>query len=476
MKIGMVSLGCPKNLVDSEVMLGLAQQAGHRLTRDAADADVLVVNTCAFIDKAKQESIDTILEMAEHKKTGACRRLVVAGCMAERYRDELRAQIPEIDAIIGTGEVPRIVDAIGGGAANVIPLLRSNGEPVTSRQAEPPRAIQAAASLAEGEGGPHTLPNYLYDANTPRLLATPRHYAYVKIAEGCDYKCAFCIIPTLRGKYRSRSIDSVVQEAERLAASGVKELLLISQDTSFYGVDRGERGSLARLLRALNRVDGLEWIRLLYLYPTTIGDEVLDAMGESGKVCRYIDLPLQHASDRVLRRMNRPGTRATYERLLNRIRKRVPGVTLRTTFIVGFPGETADDYAELRSFVKAIEFDHVGVFTYSHEEGTSAHALEDDLPAGIKRQRRAGLMRLQKQVVRRSHRRRIGQQVRVLVDGPTAEHDLVLRGRLEGQAPDIDPLVYLTDCDPSVLSPGQFVQAEIVASRGYDLVVRPAPA
>jgi ribosomal protein S12 methylthiotransferase len=476
MKIGMVSLGCPKNLVDSEVMLGLAQQAGHRLTRDAADADVLVVNTCAFIDKAKQESIDTILEMAEHKKTGACRRLVVAGCMAERYRDELRAQIPEIDAIIGTGEVPRIVDAIGGGAANVIPLLRSNGEPVTSRQAELPRAIQAAASLAEGEGGPHTLPNYLYDANTPRLLATPRHYAYVKIAEGCDYKCAFCIIPTLRGKYRSRSIDSVVQEAERLAASGVKELLLISQDTSFYGVDRGERGSLARLLRALNRVDGLEWIRLLYLYPTTIGDEVLDAMGESGKVCRYIDLPLQHASDRVLRRMNRPGTRATYERLLNRIRKRVPGVTLRTTFIVGFPGETADDYAELRSFVKAIEFDHVGVFTYSHEEGTSAHALEDDLPAGIKRQRRAGLMRLQKQVVRRSHRRRIGQQVRVLVDGPTAEHDLVLRGRLEGQAPDIDPLVYLTDCDPSVLSPGQFVQAEIVASRGYDLVVRPAPA
>ncbi len=458
MKIGMVSLGCPKNLVDSEVMLGLAQKDGHRLTRDAADADVLVVNTCAFIDKAKQESIDTILEMAEHKKTGACQRLIVTGCMAERYREELKNQIPEIDAILGTGEVPEIVKAIGGVESNFVPLLRSNGEPISGRSKRT---------------GP-TLPDYLYDSNTPRLLATPRHYAYIKIAEGCDYKCAFCIIPTLRGNYRSRSIESVVQEAERLAASGVKELLLISQDTSFYGVDQGERGSLARLLRALNRVDGLEWVRMLYLYPTTIGDDVLEAMAESEKVCKYIDLPLQHASDRVLKRMKRPGTRASYERLLDRIRTRVPGVTLRTTFIVGFPGETVDDYAELESFVKTIEFDHVGVFTYSHEEGTSAHALADDVPAPLKRKRQAGVMRLQKQVVRRAHRRRLGEQVRVLVDGPAAEHDLVLRGRLEGQAPEIDPQVYLTDCDPSALSPGQFVQAEIVASRGYDLVVRPA--
>jgi ribosomal protein S12 methylthiotransferase len=468
MKIGMVSLGCPKNLVDSEVMLGLAQKDGHRLTRDAADADVIVVNTCAFIDKAKQESIDTILEMAEHKKTGACRRLIVTGCMAERYRDELKAQIPEIDAILGTGEVPMIVEALQGSgigdqgsrarASAPFPLLRSNGEPVTPRSPIP---------------DPRSLPDYLYDANTPRLLATPRHYAYIKIAEGCDYTCAFCIIPTLRGHYRSRSIESVVQEAERLAASGVKELLLISQDTSFYGVDKGERGSLARLLRALNRVDGLEWIRMLYLYPTTIGDDVLEAMAESEKVCRYIDLPLQHASDGVLKRMKRPGTRASYEKLLDRIRTRVSGVALRTTFIVGFPGETAEDYAELESFVRTIEFDHVGVFTYSHEEGTSAHALADDVPASVKRKRQAGVMRLQKQVVRRAHRRRLGQEVTVLVDGPAAEHDLVLRGRLEGQAPEIDPLVYLTDCDPSSLSPGQFVQAEIVASRGYDLVVRP---
>ncbi|HKE88640.1 MAG TPA: 30S ribosomal protein S12 methylthiotransferase RimO [Vicinamibacterales bacterium] len=483
MKIGMVSLGCPKNLVDSEVMLGLAQQEGHLLTRDAAEAEVLVVNTCAFIDRAKQESIDTILEMAEHKKTGACKRLIVTGCMAERYRDELRAQIPEIDAVLGTSEVPGIVDAIRKasgagpeeqGPAYTVPLLRSNGQPVVMR-AEPTRSSQASASLAGagGEGG-GPLPTYLYDANTPRLLATPRHYAYLKIAEGCDYKCAFCIIPKLRGHYRSRPIESIVAEAERLAANGVRELLLISQDTSFYGNDRGARGSLARLLRALDRVDGLEWIRMLYLYPTTIGDDVLEAIAESRKVCRYIDLPLQHASDAVLKRMKRPGTRASYERLLARIRQRVPGVVLRTTFIVGFPGETDADYAELQSFVQTIGFDHVGVFTYSHEEGTTAHRLDDDVPAAVKRKRQAALMRLQKRIVGRAQRKRVGQRVRVLVDGPSADHELVLRGRLEGQAPEIDPLVYLTECDPSTLSAGQFIEAQIVGSRGYDLVARPA--
>ena len=463
----MVSLGCPKNLVDSEVMLGLAQEQGHHLTRDAADADVLIVNTCAFIDKAKQESIDTILEMAEHKKTGACKRLVVTGCLAERYRDELREQIPEIDAILGTGEVPEIVNAIRNGGTQeqdppyghrVIPLLRANGEPVEPKAQSPE---------------PRDGPTYLYDASTPRLLATPRHYAYVKIAEGCDYKCAFCIIPTLRGKYRSRSHESIVAEAERLAAQGVKELLLISQDTTFYGIDRGERGALARLLRALNRIEGLEWIRMLYLYPTTITDDVLDAMAESSKVCKYVDLPLQHASDPVLKRMKRPGTRAGYERLLDRIRQRVPGVTLRTTFIVGFPGETDANFAELESFVESVGFDHVGVFTYSHEEGTSAHGLADDVPAAVKNRRQSGLMRLQRRIVAGAQRSRIGSQVRILVDGPSAEHELVLRGRLEGQAPEIDPQVYLTDCDPSELTAGQFIQAEVVGNRAYDLVVRP---
>jgi ribosomal protein S12 methylthiotransferase len=322
-------------------------------------------------------------------------------------------------------------------------------------------------------GSPRPLPTYLYDADTPRLLATPRHYAYLKIAEGCDYGCAFCIIPTLRGKYRSRSHASIVAEAQALAARGAKEVLLISQDTSFFGVDRGERGALARLLRDLDRVDGLEWVRMLYLYPTTIGDDVLDAMAEGRHVCRYIDLPLQHASDRVLRRMRRPGTRAGYERLLERIRRRVPGVVLRTTFIVGFPGETDEDAAELQSFVQAVGFDHVGVFTYSHEDGTAAHGLADDVSAGVKRRRQSRLMRVQRRLVTRAQKARRGERVRLLVDGPAAEHELVLRARTEGQAPEIDSLVYLTDADPSALAPGQFIEAEIVGSRGYDLVARP---
>jgi len=460
MKVGMVSLGCPKNLVDSEVMLGLAQQAGHELTRDAAEADVLVVNTCAFIDPAKQESIDTILEMAEHKKHGRCRRLVVTGCLAERYRDELRAQIPEIDAVLGTGEVPAIVEALGGPAAapaGVVPLLRADGSPVGA-------AVVPA------------LPTYLYDAGTPRRLATPRHYAYVKVAEGCDYACAFCIIPTLRGHYRSRDAASVVEEARRLAAGGVRELLLISQDTSFYGNDRGERGALAGLLRDLAGVDGLAWIRMLYLYPTTITDAVLDAMAEHPQVCRYVDLPLQHASDPVLRRMRRPGTRDAYERLLDRIRARVPGVALRTTFITGFPGETDADVDALVEFVDAQRFDHVGVFTYSHEEGTPAHALADDVPDAVKEERRARVMARQEALVADRQQARLGERVRVLVDGPAAEHELVLRGRLEGQAPEIDSVAYLTDCDPAAIAPGTFVEAEIVGSRGYDLLVRPLSA
>ena len=480
----MVSLGCPKNLVDSEVMLGLAQQAGHELTRDPAGAEVLIVNTCAFIDKAKQESVDAILEMAEFKNTGACKTLVVAGCLAERYRDELKAQIPEIDAILGTGDVPAIVEALGGPAApshpqssGLIQIRRNSGEAVAAKPGSGPATLP---TLLTPPALPtplvtRALPTYLYDADTPRLLATPRHYAYVKIAEGCDYKCGFCIIPKLRGHYRSRPHDSIVREAEALAARGVKELLLISQDTTFYGIDRGERGALGRLLGALQQVDGIEWIRLLYLYPTTIGDDLLDAMAAHDKVCRYIDLPLQHASDAVLKRMKRPGTRASYEKLLDRIRTRVPDVALRTTVIVGYPGETADDFGELQAFVKAVEFDHLGVFTYSHEEGTTAHDLTDDVPAASKERRRSSLMTLQKRIVARTHRARVGRQVRLLVDGPSADHELVLRARTAGQAPDIDPLVYLTDCDPSEVAAGQFLDAEIVASRGYDLLARPLP-
>ena len=457
MKIGLVSLGCPKNLVDSEVMLGLAQDAGHELTRDPEGADVLVVNTCAFIDKAKQESIDAILEMAQHKKDGSAKRLIVTGCLAERYRDELRKEIPEIDAVLGTGDVPDIVKAIGGapaGASGVAPLTFFRGA------SSEPRAA--------GE-----LPTYIYDADTPRLLATPRHYAYIKIAEGCDYKCAFCIIPKLRGAYRSRPADSIVREAETLAARGVRELLLISQDTTFYGIDRQERGALARLLRRLNDVPGIEWIRLLYLYPTTIDDETLAAMAECEHVCKYIDLPLQHASNPVLQRMKRPGTRQKYDQLLGRIRATVPGVALRTTFIVGFPGETPADVDELESFIRDHDFDHVGVFTYSHEEGTSAFGLDNDVPQGTKTKRRDRIMGVQKRLVAARQRRRIGQRARLLVDGPAGEHELVLKGRLATQAPDIDAAVYLTECDPSQFTSGDFTDVEIVGARDYDLIARP---
>ncbi|MFI5178727.1 MAG: 30S ribosomal protein S12 methylthiotransferase RimO, partial [Vicinamibacterales bacterium] len=423
MKLGFLSLGCPKNLVDGEVMLGLARDAGHEITSDATQADVIVVNTCAFIDTAKEESVNAILEMAQLKRDGGCKRLVVTGCLAERYRDQLKAEIPEIDVVLGTGEVPAIVGAIASAPTAPATFFRSArglGAPGTSHE-----------HLHPAPRTPHVVPTYLYDASTPRLLTTPRHYAYVKVAEGCDYTCAFCIIPTLRGKYRSRDEDSIVIEAERLAAQGVRELLLISQDTTFFGIDRGERGALARLLHRLNRVDGLEWIRLLYLYPTTITDDVLDAMAACEKVCKYIDLPLQHASADVLRRMRRPGNREAYDKLLARIRRLVPDVTLRTTFIVGFPGETEQDHAELLEFVRDTGFDHVGVFTYSHEEGTRAHAMADDVPPAVKAARRDAVMRLQKQIVTKKHRARVGETVRVMVDGPSPESPLVFQGRLE---------------------------------------------
>ena len=457
MKIGLVNLGCPKNLVDGEVMLGIAQQAGHEITSDSSAADVVVVNTCAFIDKAKQESIDTILEMAQ-LKSGRGSRLIVTGCLAERYRDELKKEIPEIDALLGTGEVDHILSAI---TATPQPVAT----PMTFFRKEPANSEERPANSG--------LPTYLYDAETPRLLTTPKHFAYVKVAEGCDYTCAFCIIPTLRGKFRSRDAQSIVREARALAARGVKELLLISQDTTFYGIDKGERGALARLLRDLNQVEGLAWIRLLYLYPTTITDDVLAAMAECEKVCRYIDLPLQHASAAVLKRMRRPGDRRTYDKLLDRIRRTVPDVTLRTTFIVGFPGETDEEFGELEQFVSDIEFDHVGVFTYSHEEGTRAFATADDVPAAIKRKRRNALMARQKKIVARAQKRKIGTDVQVLIDGPSPEHDLVLQGRLQGQAPDIDPMVILTDCDPSLFGPGDLITARIVGARDYDLVAAP---
>jgi ribosomal protein S12 methylthiotransferase len=484
----MLSLGCPKNLVDSEVMLGLAQEAGHEITADATAADVLVVNTCAFIDAAKQESIDAILEMAAQKQSGRCRRLIVTGCLAERYRADLQRDIPEIDVVLGTGEVPQIVSALDGVDAGR-DAVRTRPGPLPVRAERPPSPVAVSpvsvyrrhepsvpariaarhrTAVARGD-----VPTYLYDAATPRILTTPPHYAYIKIAEGCDYNCAFCIIPALRGPYRSRPAASVVAEAHRLAARGVKEILLISQDTTFYGVDRRERGALARLLRDLDAVAGLSRIRLLYLYPTTLTDDVLDAMADLPKVCKYVDLPLQHSATSVLERMRRPGHRAAYEKLIARIRRRVPDVAVRTTVIVGFPGETREEFRDLCEFARSVEFDHLGVFTYSHEEGTAAYQRDDNVPPRVKIRRQERLQELQREIVTRRHRDRIGRRATLMVDGPSREHPLVVEGRLDGQAPEIDPVVYLTECDPVLAEPGACLEVEIVDARGSDLVARP---
>jgi ribosomal protein S12 methylthiotransferase len=436
-------------------MLGMAEKDGHEITADASQADVLVVNTCAFIDRAKQESIDTILEMAELKKQAA-------GPQARRHRLPRRA-ISRGTEKRDPGDRCRLRHRRSRGT---LALHEGNREPE-------PGTAKALPFYTKPPVFGVDLPTYIYDADTPRKRVTPKHYAYVKIAEGCDYKCAFCIIPKMRGHYRSRPIDSIVQEARQLAAQGVKELLLISQDSTFYGIDRGERGALPTLLRALNDVAGIEWIRLLYLYPTTITSDVIDAIADLDKVVKYIDLPLQHASDPVLKRMKRPGTRKSYVRLLENIRARIPNVALRTTFIVGFPGETADDFAALESFIEEIGFDHVGVFTYSHEEGTSAHALEDDVPAATKKKRQNRLMARQRNLVAARQQARLGERTRLVIDGPSPEHELVVQGRLAGQAPEIDPVVYLTDCDPSTLAKGAFIDVEIVGSQEYDLVARP---
>jgi len=467
MKIGFVSLGCPKNLVDGEVMLGMARDAGHTITADANDAEIIVVNTCAFIDNAKEESVDAILEMAQLKRDGKAKKLIVTGCLAERYREQLKAEIPEIDACLGTGEVPEIVNAING---TVTPMRLYRSRADVGGGLQPAALSDGLKPVGYEKKHPGAGITYLYGSETPRVLTTPSHYAYVKIAEGCDYTCAFCIIPTLRGEYRSRTEDSIVREAEQLAAQGVRELLLISQDSSFFGLDHKKKGALASLLRRLNAVEGIEWIRMLYLYPTTITDDVLEAMAECEKVCNYVDLPLQHASAHVLRRMRRPGNREGYDKQLARNPSQVPNVTLRTTFIVGFPGETETDFEELCAFVRETNFDHVGVFTYSHEEGTRAFEMEDDVPAAVKAKRRDTLMALQKSIVAKRQKARKGDTIRVMVDGPSPDMPLVLQGRLEGQAPDIDPLVYLSECDPDEVRPGQIVSAKVTGAQDYDLV------
>ena len=441
-KVGFISLGCPKNLVDSEVMMGILARSGYELTSRADDADVLVVNTCSFIEAAQQESVDTIVEMAEHKKFGRAQKLVVAGCLVERYRDQIRQQIPEVDAVIGTGEVERILTAI------------------------------------EGELRPHppSAPAFLYHDASPRVLSTPRHAAYIKIAEGCDHPCSFCIIPQLRGNFRSRRFESVVREAVNLAAGGVREITLIGQDTTSYGEDLGLRDGLAELLARLANIETLAWVRFLYAYPNRVTQRLLDTIAEHPRLVKYLDMPLQHASRNVLAHMKRGSSGTAFLRLLERVRRTIPDVMLRTSFIVGFPGETDADFRELCDFVRAAEFDWMGVFAYSDVENATSHSLETKVDAETIAERRDSLMKLQRKISARRLRRFVGQTFPALVEGPSREQEFLWEARLQGMAPEIDGKLYLTDIQPqpdgAAARPGDMVTVEITRSLDYDLVGR----
>ncbi len=439
-KVGFVSLGCPKNLVDSEVMLGLLAQSGYEITASQEDAQIIVVNTCGFIESAKQESIDTILEMAQQKINGVCRKLIVAGCLVERYREEILEQIPEVDAVIGTNELPEILKLCG-----------------ETPQAKAPPQFESREL-------------YLYSDSDPRILTTPSYSAYIKIAEGCDHTCSFCVIPRMRGPFRSRPMESVLREATGMAAQGIKELNLIGQDTTMYGWDWGNRRGLADLVRGLGEIEGIEWVRLLYVYPNNVYDELLEAIAQTPSACKYIDIPLQHASQRMLKRMRRGGNRASLSRLIGRIRRLIPDVAIRTTMIVGSPGEREEDMEELMGFVEEMRFDRLGVFTYSDEEECAAHQLDEKLPEDVKKARQKRLMKLQAGISKEKNREMIGKCLPVLLEGNSRESELMWEGRLSSQAPDIDGVVYLNDGITEKVSPGDIVPVQITEAHEYDLV------
>lgn len=595
-RVGFVSLGCPKNLVDSEVMMGLLHHNGAELTTAAEDAEIIVVNTCSFIDSAKQESVNTILEMARHKTEGRAQKLIVAGCLVERYRDEIRKNIPEVDAVVGTGELESILAAAGvaprapvtgtaseanspfrilpqgapeqtirtepvgvretvreanrsfveraasavqqhsrplsdpevapqlaivqslaeTGTTHGMEALHHAGEhvahvshsdkpagvmdPVTPALADvfvtgavsevETRAVTAATSRAEGDarqragrfsreswdGATAALPEYLYSDATPRILATPRASAYIKIAEGCDHPCSFCIIPQLRGKFRSRRMGSILAEAQNLVAQGVREITLIGQDTTCYGEDLGFTDGLSTLLDALARLEGLRWLRFLYTYPNKVTTRLLETMAAHPNVIApYLDVPLQHASAAVLKRMKRGGSGEIFLKLIEKARATVPGIVIRTSFIVGFPGETEEDFAALCDFVRAAEIDWLGVFPYSDEEGAKAFALDPALkvPRRVIESRRRKLMRLQQGISARAKRRLVGREFDVLVEGPSEETELLWEARTVLHAPEIDGKVYVNDFGPhEALVPGTFYRVEITESHDYDLVAR----
>jgi ribosomal protein S12 methylthiotransferase len=547
--VGFVSLGCPKNLVDSEVMMGLLHRGGAQLTPRAEDADILVVNTCSFIDSAKQESVDTILEMVQMKALanggagkGKAQRLIVAGCLVERYRDEIRANIPEVDAVVGTGELEAILEAAGlnrPATNSPFPILTTaqidrhassvnqhsrpeSDSPQIIHEATRSLPLDAQSSRAEGDareaagrfsreswdGATAALPTYLYSDETPRILTTPRASAYIKIAEGCDHPCSFCIIPQLRGKFRSRPLASIVAEAKSLIAQGVREITLIGQDTTCYGEDlppsipvltqtlssrpnpersEGEverpavgtatevlrKPDLADLLEALAPLPGLKWLRFLYAYPNKITTRLLQTIAHHDTIAKYLDVPLQHASASVLRRMKRGGTADRFLQIIANARKTVPNLVLRTSFIVGFPGETERDFEELCAFVTAAKIDWLGVFSYSDEEGAGAFSLDEKVPKRTIESRRRKLMKLQQKISRKHKLRWIGRELDILVEGESEETDLLWQGRSLDQAPEIDGKVLINDFGPhDQLVPGTFYRAEITESHDYDVVAR----
>jgi ribosomal protein S12 methylthiotransferase len=500
--VGFISLGCPKNLVDSEVMMGLLDRAGARLTARPEEAEILVVNTCSFIDTAKQESVDTILEMARHKTSGRARKLIVAGCLVERYREEIQKNIPEVDAVVGTGELDAILEAAGLAPAPTAPtpfniLTTAHAETRPGKESLSGTHKSSASTLVQSQDDPksrpegdhreragrfkrdawqgasHLLPTYLYDETTPRLLATPRASAYIKIAEGCDHPCSFCVIPNLRGKFRSRRFESVVAEAEALVARGVREITLIGQDTTCYGEDLGLKDGLAALLDRLARIPDLRWLRFLYAYPNRITTKLLETIARHAKICKYLDLPLQHASPDVLRRMKRGGGAEIFLKTLEKVRAAVPGIVLRTSFIVGFPGESLRDVLVLEEFIKEARFDWLGVFNYSHEEGSAAYALDGQVPKRSIEARRKRLMKLQQSLSRRAKQDWVGRELTVLAEGPSEETELLWEGRTEFHAPEIDGKVYLNDLGPlETLEPGRFYRALVTEAHDYDLVAR----
>ena len=436
MKILFISLGCDKNLVDTEVMLGLLASRGYEMTDDETEADIIVINTCCFIHDAKEESIQNILEMAEYKKEGKVKALIVTGCLAERYRQEILDEIPEVDEVLGTTAYDRILDAVDAALAG-----------------------EHSVMLADIDALP--LPD------TKRLVTTGGHFAYLKIAEGCDKHCTYCIIPKIRGNYRSVPMERLIREAEELAAQGVKELILVAQETTLYGKDLYGEKSLHRLVRELCRISGLQWIRILYCYPEEITDELIQVMKEEKKVCHYLDLPIQHASDAVLKRMGRRTTKQELIEIIGKLRREIPDICLRTTLITGFPGETEEQHEELIEFVDEMEFDRLGVFTYSPEEDTPAEKMPDQIDEEVKEERQAELMELQQEIAFDNAERMVGREVLVMIDGKVADENAYV-GRTYRDAPNVDGLIFI-NTDEELLS-GDFARVKVTGALDYDLI------